>query len=421
MSDSETFDLLAPPNLQDPFSLFAKLRREQPVYWSEKYSFWLLTRYQDVKTALRAPNQFSSATGIEIEERKAHFPESHWPSFDICRRFAYGHLQAADDPKHSEHRQAVMSFFTPQAIAALRPKIQHRTGELIDRMEASKTCDFVTEFARPLPSLVIFDLLGIPGEFHQTFLRSSRLTISVQSAIYQKDTKTLEAIAAEFLNSERAIIQLLGERKREPKDDLISHLANTVGTEATFTTDELVVLCNLLLVAGHETTTNLLSGSLRYLLESRELWEQLSEAPELIPTAVEELLRFVSPVLWVSRLAKEDIELEGKAFRKGQRILLGIGAGNHDPSEFDRPEELDFTRPKVNSLAFGYGPHFCLGAALARMEAQIALFTLLDRLPGVELGTCEFEYYLHFLRALKSLPIVIRRAAYSCKDDSFAV
>jgi cytochrome P450 len=170
-----------------------------------------------------------------------------------------------------------------------------------------------------------------------------------------------------------------------------------------------VVLCNFLLAAGHETTANLLSGSLRYLLERRELWEQLDAAREMIPTAVEELLRFVSPVLWVSRLPAEDIELDGHLLRKGSRLELGIGAANHDPAEFPNPEQLDFARPKVNSLAFGYGPHFCLGAALARMETQVALSSLLDRIPKVQLGTRHFEYRpLYFLRALKSLPIVLR-------------
>jgi cytochrome P450 len=129
----------------------------------------------------------------------------------------------------------------------------------------------------------------------------------------------------------------------------------------------------------------------------------------MIPSAVEELLRFVSPVLWLSRVAAEDIELNGEVLRKGQRIQLGIGAANHDPDEFDHPEQLDFTRPKVNSLAFGYGPHFCVGSALAKMEAQVALSRLLDRIPNVELGTRQFEYRpLYFLRALKSLSIVIR-------------
>jgi cytochrome P450 len=148
---------------------------------------------------------------------------------------------------------------------------------------------------------------------------------------------------------------------------------------------------------------------LRYLLESRKLWERLRVTPETVPSAVEELLRFISPVLWLSRVATADIELNGQIIRKGQRIQLGIGVANHDPDEYEHPEQLDLTRPKVHSLAFGYGLHFCLGAALARMETQVALSRLLDRLPNVELGTRQFEYRpLYLLRALKSLPIVIR-------------
>jgi cytochrome P450 len=157
---------------------------------------------------------------------------------------------------------------------------------------------------------------------------------------------------------------------------LISTLVHREGATAWLPDHELVVLCNLLLAAGHETTANLLSGSLRYLLEKREKWEQLRAAPKMIPTAVEELLRFVSPVLWLSRLPTHDIELDGHVLQKGTRLELGIGAANHDPNEFQNPEQLDFTRPKVSSLAFGYGPHFCLGAALARMETQVALSRL---------------------------------------------
>jgi cytochrome P450 len=178
---------------------------------------------------------------------------------------------------------------------------------------------------------------------------------------------------------------------------------------AQLSDDDIVVLCIFLLVAGHETTANLLSGSLRCLLEKHQLWEQLRAIPEMIPTAVEELLRFVSPVLWVPRIPAEDVELDGKVLQKGSRVQLGIGAANHDPSEFPNPEQLDFTRPKINSLAFGYGPHFCLGAALARMEAQIALSRLLCRMPQVQLGTRHFEYQpLYILRSLKYLPIVVR-------------
>jgi cytochrome P450 len=411
IADSEAFDILTPANLQEPFLLFAKLRQENPVYWSEKYSFWLLTRYHDVKAAFRAPGQFSSATGAEIEKRRADFPEGVGTSFDLCKRFVYGQLQAADPPEHTEQRHAVMGAFTPQIVGELRAGVQQRVDYLLDKMErGTGVCDFVSEFAYPLPSMVIFDLLGAPAEYHETLQRASRGLADFPGAMYGKDGKRIQEIAMEFTGAERAINEIIKMRRIEPKNDLISHLVSNQGAAAEMSASELVVLSNFLLFAGHETTANLLAGSLRYLLESRELWNQLRAAPDLIPSAMEELLRFVSPVLWISRVAAEDIELNGKVLRKGQRIQLGIGAANHDPDEFDHPEQLDFTRPKVNSLAFGYGPHFCVGSALAKMEAQVALSRLLDRIPNVQLGTRQFEYRpLYFLRALKSLSIVIRR------------
>jgi cytochrome P450 len=411
ITDSEAFDLLTPANLQEPFLLFAKLRQEKPVYWSEKYSMWLLTRYQDVKAALRAPGQFSSATGAEIEERRAQFPEWVRPSFDVGKRFVYTHFQTEDPPEHTERRHAVMGAFTPQIVGELRGAVQQRADDLLDKMErGTGICDFLSEFAYPLPSMVIFDLLGVPAGYQETLRQASRAFGDFARSMYAKDSKRIQEIAMEFTEAERAINEVINARRIEPKNDLISHLVSSQGAAAEMSASELVVLCNFLLVAGHETTANLLGGSLRYLLESRELWEQLRAAPDMIPSAVEELLRFVSPVLWVSRVAAEDIELNGEVLRKGQRIQLGIGAANHDPGKFDHPEQLDLTRPKVNSLAFGFGAHFCVGAALARMETQVALTRLLDRMPNLELGTRQFEYRpLYFLRALKSLPIVIRR------------
>jgi cytochrome P450 len=374
-------------------------------------SFWMLTRYQDVKAALRAPRQFSSATGIEIEKRAQQIPQCARASFDIGKRFAYTHMQASDPPKHTDQRGAVMNALTPQVVAKMRTSIEQRVDWLLDEMERGETCDFVSAFAYPLPSLVIFDLLGVPAEYHATIRESSRAGVTFQSAVYKHDFKAMEYVAERFAAAEEVLQRVIQERRREPKNDLISILLHRGAATAQLPDGELVVLCNFLLAAGHETTANLLSGSLRYLLERRELWEQLGAAPEMIPTAVEELLRFVSPVLWLSRLPTEDIELDGQVLRNGTRVQLGIGAANHDPSEFPNPEQLDLTRPKVNSLAFGYGPHFCLGAALARMETQVALARLLERIPQVQLGTRHFEYRpLYFLRALKSLPIVVRGA-----------
>jgi cytochrome P450 len=406
---SDIFDPMTPSNLQEPFVFFAKLRKEKPVYWNEQYSFWMLTRYQDVKAVLRAPRQFSSATGVEIEKRAEQIPQSARASFDIGKRFLYTTIQASDPPKHSDQRGAVMNALTPQVLAGMRTSIQQRVDHLLDEMERAATCDFISEFAYPLPSLVIFDLLGVPAEDHETMREATQALAMFPSTVYKGDLVAMEHIAERVTRAQGVLERLIQQRRREPKNDLTSILLHAETGTTQLPDDEIVVLCNFLLAAGHETTANLLSGSLRYLLERRELWEQLDAAREMLPTAVEELLRFVSPVLWVSRLPAEDIELDGHLLRKGSRLELGIGAANHDPAEFPNPEQLDFTRPKVNSLAFGYGPHFCLGAALARMETQVALSSLLDRIPKVQLGTRHFEYRpLYFLRALKSLPIVLR-------------
>jgi cytochrome P450 len=409
VTGSDIFDPMTPSNLQEPFLFFAKLREEKPVYWNEQYSFWMLTRYQDVKAALRAPRQFSSATGIEIEKRAQQIPRSARASFEICKRFNYTHMQASDPPKHTDQRGAVMNAFTPQVVAEMRTSIQKRTDWLLDKMERAGTCDFVSEFAYPLPSLVIFDLLGVPAEDHQTMREATKASVMFPSTVYKGDFGSMEHIAERLTQAQRVLERLIQQRRREPKKDLISMLVHAHTGTTQLPDEDIVVLCNFLLGAGHETTANLLSGSSRYLLEQRELWEQLGSAPEMIPAAVEELLRFVSPVLWVSRVPAEDIEVDGQVLRKGTRVQLGIGAANHDPSEFPNPEQLDFTRQKVNSLAFGYGPHFCLGAALARTETQVALSRLLERIPQIQLGTRHCEYRpLYFLRALQSLPIVVR-------------
>jgi cytochrome P450 len=404
----DDFDPMTPSNLHEPFRFFTRLREERPVYWNEKYSFWMLTRYQDVKAILQRPGQFSSATGVEIEKRREQLPLSVRPSFDIGKRFMFTNLQASDSPKHTQDRGTVMNAFAPQVGAAMRASIQERVDRLLDEMERLNSCDFVFAFAYPLPSSVIFDLLGVPVEHHQTITESSAAAATFSSAVFKRDFEAIEHIAQKLTESENVLQRLIEERRRAPKNDLISTLLEREGAAAWLPDDELVVLFHFLLFAGHETTANLLSGSLRYLLEKRELWEQLRSAPEMIRAAVEELLRFVSPVLWLPRVPVDDVELHGHILQKGTRVQVGIGAANHDPDEFPNPEQLDFTRPKVNSLAFGHGPHFCLGAALSRMEVRVALSRLLERIPRVKLATRYFEYRpIHFLRSLKSLPIVV--------------
>jgi cytochrome P450 len=400
--DVDLFDPFAPSNIQEPFPFFAKLRETQPVYWNPRYSFWMLSRYQDVKKALLSPTAFLSSTGVEVERRAENLPQSLRADFDICYRFWYTVLLTFDQ------RNAVMKAFAPRGIGEMEGSITRRVERLLDKLEHANEFDFVAQFAYPLPSLVIFDLLGLPPEYHHVIRESAAAIVTFPSLVFRGEFAQFEQVAEALRQAARVLNALIRQRRASPTGDLISTLVHESDAKVRLSDDEIVVLCNFLLTAGHETTANLLSGSLRYLLQNRSLWNQLREAPGLIGNAIEELLRFVSPVLWVSRLVAEDIEVAGHVLRKGSRVQLGIGAANHDPSEFTDPETLDLARPKAHSLAFGYGPHFCIGATLARLETKIALSRLLRRASGIRLISDVFEYQPHFfLRTLKTLRVAL--------------
>jgi cytochrome P450 len=403
-----SLDPVEPSNIENPFPFFARLREEAPVYWSEKYSFWMLSRYRDVKEVLLQPKKFSSVTKAPLLDRREHLPQDLHKSFDVAVRFFYGHMHASDPPVHTEQRQAVMKDFMSLVTGVIKESLERRVSELLDGMEQAGTCDFVKDFAYPLPSQIIFDLLGVPEEYHQIIRETSELIIRFPTAVYQSDSAVIVKMAEKAKDAEAAIRQLIEMRRREPKEDLISSLVRPENAIGRLPDEDIVVLCVFLLTAGHETTANLLGGSLRYLLQDRRQWEQLIATPDILPGAVEELLRFVSPVLWLARVTQEDIKMDGQVLPKGSQVMVGFGSANHDPAQFPDPETLDITRKNVYSLAFGYGIHTCIGAALARMETQVALYQLMKRFPRIQLLNDRFEYQpVYFLRALKSMPVAV--------------
>jgi cytochrome P450 len=368
----------------------------------------MLTRYRDVKAALLSPAKFSSAAGYEILQRAKDIPDDLRKDFDVCYRFWYTTLQANDAPKHTQQRHPLIKAFTPSLIAKMRGAITERVDELLESLLKAGKADFVAEFAYPLPSRVIFDLLGLPAEDHQTIREAAAALVKFPPAALRGSFSVLKPIAASLRKADVVLKALVEERRAKPGGDLISTLVHESDPEAHMSDDEIVVLCNFLLMAGHETTANLIAGSMRYLLSDRKLWSQLRDQPELLENAVEELLRFVSPLVWLPRVMTEEVELDGHILRKGERVQLSIGAANHDPEEFADPESIILTRPKPRSLAFGYGAHFCVGAALARLETQIALSSLLKRTPNIILESKTFEYQpIHFLRALKELHVSV--------------
>ena len=404
----ESFDVLEHANIQNPFPLFTKLRSEAPVYWNQKYSFWMVSRYRDVKWILQQPQKFSSVTKSMYMERKEELPQNVHASFDIASRFVHGNLQAYDPPVHTLHRQAVVKDFMSLVTGVVKTSLERRVSHLLDAMEQAGSCDFVQALAYPLPSKVIFDLLGVPEEDHEAIRKSSDAMSGFQGAAYSRNADAIVTLGENFMEAEAVLMRLIESRRREPKEDLISSLVQPGNVLGQLPDKDIVVLCVLLLFAGHETTSSLLANSLRYLLQDRRQWEQLLATPEILPGAVEELLRFVSPVLWLPRVAQEDVEMHGSVAPKGAQVLVGFGPANHDAEEFRDPETLDVTRKNVYSLAFGYGIHTCLGAALARMETQVAFSQILKRFPRIQLLTDKFEYHpVYFLRALKSLPVAV--------------
>lgn len=410
-SEQVSLDPMSQENIRDPFALFERLRHKGPVYWNDQYSFWMVSGYDEVKSVLQDVDDFSSATEGAVAKRAEGLPASSRTSFEIGKRFFHRHLQTADAPVHTLHRRAVMRGFMPLVTGVVKQSLENRVDRLIDVLIAKGSSDFVADFAYPLPSLVIFDLLGVSEEDHSTIRDTAELFWQFPAAVYRQDVELLDRIATQALCAEAVILRLLEERRISPKVDLISALARPEAGEDVIPDGDIVVMCIFLLMAGHETTANLLSGSILHLLQEREQWTQLLLNPLLVPGAVEELLRFVSPVLWVPRVVRHDVQLGGHRLSAGQEVRVSIGAANHDPKRFVLPEKLVLSRSGASPVAFGYGLHSCLGAALARMEASTALKGLLRRTPGIRLQTETVEYApIYFLRALKSLPIAVGKS-----------
>lgn len=403
-------DLMSPANIQDPFPLYGWLRRESPVHWNQRLGGWMVARFEDVRGAFANHRLFSSQSGEPLLRIGEALGAADRHNFDLGYRFFFRQMQTFDPPEHTVQRSLASKAFTPRVMESIRASVQTRVDVLIDRLHDLKMCDFVAQFAYPLPSLVIFDLLGVPEE-HYAVLRSSAASFArFAHVIHQREVAVLEEIAAKLVRAEALLRGLIAGRRAHPRDDLISSLVHVGEGPAKLSDDDIVVLCNFLLFAGHETTANLLAGSLLQLLGDRTLWMQLTEHPQLLGNAAEELLRFISPVLTVARVLKDDHECHGTVMKKGDRVSLLIGAANHDPTEFADADRLKLDRIKPHSVAFGHGIHHCIGAALARMETQLALASLIDRCPGIELASGPIEYQpIFFLRALKSLPIVVDR------------
>lgn len=390
------FNPMDPEFVADPYPMYHRLRAEDPVHHSP-LGFWVLTRYPDVLAMLRDPRLIKEPIAAFVAAR---FGVAVPPGLGLS-------MLDRDPPDHTRLRGLVSKAFTPRALERLRPEIQQIVDGLLDEVRGRGSMDLIEEFAYPLPVRVICEMLGVPVKDHERFkawgLDIARgldaIMLPPDSPVGQRSVSGRRALAEYFR-------ELIAERRAAPRDDMLSALIAAEEAGDTLNEEELLATCILLLVAGHETTVNLIgNGTLALLRHPAEL-QKLRDNPGLIGSAVEELLRFDGPVQRTARIPSEDITIGGQTIGKGEMVMPFLGAADRDPTQFPDPDRLDITRADNRHIAFGMGIHFCLGAPLARMEGQIAINTLLARLPKLTLATDQPRFRQSLtLRGLEALPV----------------
>ncbi len=389
------FNPMDPEFIADPYPTYHRLRAEDPVHHSP-LGFWVLTRYEDVVAALRDPRLVKEPIAAFVAARFG----AAMPAMGLS-------MLDRDPPDHTRLRGLVNKAFTPRVVEALRPHIQKIVDGLLARVEGAGTMDLIEEFAYPLPVTVICQMLGVPVEdrerFKQWGLDIARgldaILLPADSDVARRSAAARRALAEYF----RALI---AERRAAPRGDMLSDLIAAEEAGDKLSEDELLATCILLLVAGHETTVNLIGNGTLALLRHPAQLRRLRENPGLIASAVEELLRYDGPVQRTARIPSADVTFDGLTIGKGEMVMPFIGAADRDPAQFPDPDRLDITRTDNRHIAFGWGIHFCLGAPLARVEGQIAISTLVQRLPKLALATDRPEYRQSLtLRGLTTLPV----------------
>jgi cytochrome P450 len=390
-----TYYPLSPRVYRDPYPTYAKLRLQDPVHWNFLSHSWVFSRYRDIDALLRDHSRFSNDSrnrqGVSQAQAAASNPSG--PS-----------ILFLDPPHHTRLRALVQQAFTPRALEALAPRIRQIAAQLLDQLADPTAFEVMEALARPLPMTVMAELLGVPTRDLTQFQTWSRRRARVIEPLMTAREQQIATQAAYELDA--YFLGLIEQRRAEPQDDLISALVAAEAAGDQLSHDEMLVMLRLLLIAGNETTTNLIGNGLLALLRHPDQVELLRSDPSRIAGAVDELLRYDSPVQVIARTALQDMEFDGRPVRKGQGIVLLLGSANRDPEVFVEPDRLDVSRHGPGLLAFGRGIHHCLGAPLARLEARIVFETLLERFTEIHLGIADPPFRDNIvLRGLEALPI----------------
>jgi cytochrome P450 len=403
------FDPFDPTWSSDPFPLYADLRERAPIHRND-LGFWVVSRHADCLAVLRDRRASSDSLNVAVER----MPEGFRTPVAADDPVAQAMLEMRpflfrDPPDHTRLRGLVAKAFTPKVVESLRVRTQQVVDELLDVAVEEDRVDLLEAFAYPLPVRVICDLLGVPLEDQDRFKGWSNALARGLDPDFLLTAEVIEERSAAVLQFSQYFFDLLADRRRAPGEDLLSRLVTVEDGGTVLSEAELLSTCILLLVAGHETTVNLISGGTLALLRHPDQLERFRTDPGVTRSAVEEMLRYVSPVQLTGRALTEPCEFGGVKFAAGDFAMLLLASGNHDPEQFDDPERFDVTRTPNNHLGFGFGIHHCLGAPLARMETQVALTSLVRRAPGLALAVDDVAYKSNVvLRGMESLPVALR-------------
>jgi cytochrome P450 len=396
-------DMFTPDVIADPYTYYGRLREEDPVHWNEKYELWVITRHDDVVWMTRHHELFSSA--VFRNDPRPPYPaidESDLGLYEYVRNYQADQFIQHDRPAHLEMRKVVHGYFTPKSMEAWRPFVQNAVKELLDAAEEKGRMDVMKDLATPLPVLVIAQMMGVPKEDRPYVRQLAEKLLYIGRGEYHRMRPLTEGMRGMI----EYVSPLVEERLVNPGDDFISVLAS--GEKAgVFTRHQVLVNTSLLLLAGHETTINLICNGTLAFIRHPEQWARLKQDPAgWAKRATEECLRYDAPVKSIQRIAAQDVEMRGKILRKHDRIRWFISSANRDPEVFADPDTFDISRDPNPHVAFGSGIHHCLGATLARVEGQEVFKALAERFPALHLETEELEYQPSItFRSLKYLPV----------------
>ena len=405
MTQPPQVDLFSPDFNANPYPAYAEMRSAAPVHrvsLPDGRSMWLVTRYADVSAVLRDGRFVKDWRNAMTPEQIAQVP----PIPEVMKPLSRKMLDT-DPPDHERLRALVSKAFTPRLIERMRPRVQAIADELLDAVQDRGEMDLIDDYAFPLPITVIAELLGVSAEDRNMFREWSNAAVSGDAT-----QEYIEKILIPNMDAFTAYLrEMFDEKRKNPRDDLISALVQAEEAGDKLSEDELLGMVFLLLVAGHETTVNLIGNGMLALLTHPDQLRRLREDPALIKPAIEELLRYDGPVeTSTERFAREDVRIGDTLIRRGEMVLVVLASADHDPERFEDPDDLDITRADNKHLAFGKGIHFCLGAPLAQMEGQIAINTLLRRMPDLRLKDPPESLTWRpglLLRGLKGLPVTL--------------